>query len=146
MAEQIIVKSELEMKRWFEANFKKLGYDQIIKRDGGTFPDFKMLKNGKEIGVELETKSSHFVLHNHDVKKVDEIVCIDRDIELGIPIIKIKELAYQPRQERISATIDDKLLKKIRKILESGNKYRNMSHLVETAIKKFAEEEIKNEK
>ncbi|MBU3913447.1 MAG: hypothetical protein KKB21_01775 [Nanoarchaeota archaeon] len=143
MAEQIIVKSELEMRNWFEANFKKLGYDKIIESGGKYFPDFKMLKNGKEVGVELETQSSRFVLHKHDIRKVDEVVCIDRDVELGIPIIKIKELAYQPKQERVSATIDEILSKKIRGILKSGSKYRNMSHLIETALKKFVEEESK---
>ncbi|MFH1711390.1 MAG: hypothetical protein ABH840_03700 [Nanoarchaeota archaeon] len=143
----MIVKSELEMKKWFENNFNKLGYDQIIKRDGGGFPDFRMLRKGKEIGVELETKSSHFVLHKHDVTKVDEIVCIDKDLELGIPIIKIKELVYHPRIERICATIDDKMVMKIREILENSNgKYRNMSHLIETAIIRLLNEEKIKEK
>ena len=141
MADKITVKSELEMKKWFENNFNKLGYDKIIKKDGGDFPDFRMLRKGKEIGVELETKSSHFVLHKHDVKKVDEVVCIDRDLELGIPIIKIKELVYHPRIERVCVTIDDKLVMKIREILEnSDGQYRNRSHFIEKAIKKFVEE------
>ena len=143
MADKITVKSELEMKKWFENNFEKLGYDKIIKKDGGTFPDFMMLRKGKEIGVELETQSSHFILHKHDVKKVDEVICIDRDLELGIPIIKIKEMVYHPKIERVSATMDGKLVKRLRNILESSDKYRNMSHLIETAIEKFLKEENK---
>lgn len=41
-------------------------------------------------------------------------------------------------KERVSATIDKETKKLIEKILKKGN-YRNISHLIETAIKKMAE-------
>ena len=45
-------------------------------------------------------------------------------------------------KERISATVDEKTIKLIEVILKKG-KYRNKSHFIEDAIKKFAEEESK---
>jgi len=45
-------------------------------------------------------------------------------------------------KERISATIDKETKKLIEGVLKKGN-YRNISHLIETAIKKIAKEEKK---
>jgi len=47
-------------------------------------------------------------------------------------------------KERVSATIDKETKELIEEILKKGN-YRNISHLIETAIKKMAQEE-KNDK
>jgi Arc/MetJ-type ribon-helix-helix transcriptional regulator len=46
-------------------------------------------------------------------------------------------------KERISATVDDKTVKAIERILKNG-KFRNKSHVIEAAIEKFAESQ--NEK
>jgi Arc/MetJ-type ribon-helix-helix transcriptional regulator len=46
-------------------------------------------------------------------------------------------------KERISATLDPKTIKEIEKIMKSG-RYRNVSHLVEDAIKEVGRR--KNEK
>lgn len=95
MAEKIIkVKNEFEMKKWFEKNFKKLGYSQIINKDGGIFPDFVMLRDGKKVRVELETISSNFLLHNHNITKVDELVCIEKNIDFFI-VIEASRLPYK---------------------------------------------------
>ena len=45
-------------------------------------------------------------------------------------------------KERISATVDEETIKILDKILKEG-KYRNKSHLIETAIEFFAREGIK---
>jgi len=42
-------------------------------------------------------------------------------------------------KERISATVDEDTIKLIDNILKKGE-YRNKSHFIEKAIKKFAEE------
>ena len=47
-------------------------------------------------------------------------------------------------KERISATVEKETKNLIKIILKKG-KYRNISHLIETAIKKIAKEE-KNER
>lgn len=127
------IRSELEFKKWFEKNFKKLGYSKIIRKDNGKFPDFIMLKKGKEIRVELETLSSNFIFHKHDKEKVDEIVCIKKDVDIKIPIIEIKELRYISRIKRISATVNEETINIINLLLKDGN-YRNKSHVIEKAI------------
>jgi len=135
-----IIRTEREFKVWFEKNFRKVGYSKIIKDNKGKFPDFIMLKNNKKIGVELETLSSNFILHKHDFKKVDELVCIKENIKLPIKTLVLNQLTYKSRITRISATVDKETKELIKDILKRGN-YRNISHLIETAIKKIAKEE-----
>ncbi|MDP3027743.1 MAG: hypothetical protein Q8N63_08625 [Nanoarchaeota archaeon] len=48
-------------------------------------------------------------------------------------------------KERVSATIDKETKNLIEDMLKKGN-YRNISHIIETAIKKIAKEEEKNGK
>ena len=135
------IKNEFMLKKWFENNFKKLGYSKIIRRDNGTFPDFIMLRNNKELRVELETLSSNFILHKHNKDNVDEIVCIKKDIEIGLPVIEIEGLDYIGKA-RISFTVDKKTANIIKNLLEDSN-FRNMSHVVELAIIALAEKEGK---
>lgn len=129
------INSEKGLKEWFMINYRKIGYSKIIKKDSGDFPDFIMLKNGKKVRVELETLTSNFLLHNHNIKKVDEIVCIKKDISLPLSIIEIKELKYVPKIIRTTFTVDPKTVELINEILKkSGHKYRNKSHLIEQAV------------
>lgn len=86
----IRIKNEADFQNWFKKNYKKLGFQKIIRYDNMRFPDFIVLENGKKIRVELEIKSSHFNLHRHDSKKVDKVICIINDEKLNIPIIKVK--------------------------------------------------------
>jgi len=129
-----IIRSELEFSKWFKKNFKKLGYDEIVKDKKGKFPDFIMLRKGKNVGVELETLSSNFILHKHDITKVDEIVCIKKDIRLKVPVREVKGLKYSSRITRVSATIDEETMNIVKELLKEG-KYRNKSHIIEEAIK-----------
>lgn len=48
-------------------------------------------------------------------------------------------------KERVSATVDKETKKLIEDILKKGS-YRNISHIIETAIKKIAKEEKKWER
>ncbi len=132
----MMVRNESEFKDWFLDNFKTLGYSKIIKDNKGKFPDFFMLKNNKKIGVELETLLSNFILHRHNAEKVDEVVCIIKDISLKVPTIKVEGLKYESNTKRISATIDEKTEKIIEELLKKGI-YRNKSHVIEEAIKFF---------
>ena len=127
------IRSEDELKKWFIVNYKKLGYDKIVKGDTGIFPDFIMCKKGDEISVELETLSSNFLLHGHDISKVDEVVCVKEDVDLGVPTTEIKDFEFSPRVKRISATIDEETDKLLDKLLKDGT-YRNKSHIIEKAI------------
>ena len=137
-----VVKSEKEMKKWFEKHYSDLGYSEIIRRDIHTCPDFIMKKNGEIVGVELETLLSNFLLHKHDIKNVDEIVCVEKDIDLpiGVPIITIPALKFISRVRRISFTVDPETIERIKRLVKSGE-FRNASHVVERAIKHLKEVE-----
>lgn len=142
---KILIQSESEFKKWFVENYKKLGYSMILRKDIGEFPDFIMLKNKKKVKVELETLSSHFILHKHDIHKVDEIVCIikDKDID-NIIVNEIPYLTYESKITRISATIDKETEELIDFIVK--NSYcRNQSHAIELAIQILGKE-VKNGK
>lgn len=130
---------EKELSKWFIKNHKSLGYEEIVRNNNGRFPDFTMKKDGKEIGVELETLSSNFILHKHNPKKCDEIVCVRNDKEIGINTIEISELNFTPKIVRVSATIEEDTHEKLMEIMKRGN-YRNMSHAVESIILSFKEE------
>ena len=98
----IKVKDESDFRNWFKENYKTLGFQKIIKSHTKKYPDFIMLRNNKEIKIELETKSSNFLKHHHSVGKVDEVVCIIKDIELNLPIIKISDLKLVEFKEKDS--------------------------------------------
>jgi len=127
------IKTEFEFSKWFEKNFRKLGYSEIIRKDIGIFPDFIMKRGQKKVRVELETLSSNFVLHKHDKRKVDEVVCIKKDINIGISTREVRELNFIGGKVRISATIDKKTMNLVEVIMQRGS-YRNKAHLVEDAI------------
>jgi len=133
-----MMKNEFEFKKWFENNYTKLGYNKIIRKDNGTFPDFIMMKDGKRIRVELETMSSNFKLHKHPINKVDEIVCIKKDVDLDVHTIEVSELDFQPIQ-RICVTLDESTIEILKKLVKDG-KYRSLSHAAEELIKGNAHE------
>jgi len=86
----IKIRNESDLQNWFKKNYKKLGFSDIIKYDSQRFPDFIMLENGKEVRIELEIKASNFLLHKHPKNKVDRVICIEKDVELGIPTLELK--------------------------------------------------------
>ncbi len=132
------IENELGLKKWFEKNYKKLGYSKILRKDNGTFPDFIMERAGRIIRVELETDASHFILHGHDKDKVDEVVCIYKDLELDLPTREIDELKFIGRKKTITATVEKGTSKKIEKLIKE-KKYRNKSHFIEDAINSLLE-------
>lgn len=111
-----IVKTEKEFSDWFKMNYEKYGFSKIVRKNISTSPDFIMLKKGKEVGVELETLASNFILHKHDIKKIDFVLCLVKDLELGIPLIKVKELIFKPKYRRITLSLDDKVYKEFQKV------------------------------
>jgi hypothetical protein len=110
MSEDLIIRNEKQFAEWFKKNYKNLGYSGIVRGDIKTCPDFVMLREGKGVGVELETLASNFILHKHDLKKVDEIVCLVKDIELGKPIIVASGVEHRI-PITISIKVDEELLK-----------------------------------
>ncbi|MEK6844027.1 MAG: hypothetical protein AABX83_01225 [Nanoarchaeota archaeon] len=88
----IRIGNEGDFGNWFRKNYKKLGFSSIFKDNKDRFPDFTMLENNKKIRVELEIKSSNFLLHKHSINDVDKVICIEKDIELKVPIIVVDNI------------------------------------------------------
>ena len=111
-----VIKNESELKEWFVHNYKKIGYTGIVRKDIGKCPDLIMLRDGKEVQVELETSASNFLTHKHPLDKVDEIVCVIKDLELDKPIIVIEELELaQKPNVKVTLSFDDKVYKQFQK-------------------------------
>lgn len=109
-----IIKNEKQFAKWFKENYKTLGFSKIVRGDISRCPDFVMLRDGKEIGVELETFASNFLVHKHNYNKVDEIVCLVKDVELGKPVKEIKELTFEGNQ-KVTLSINSIVYKKFQK-------------------------------
>tara|TARA_Y100000310_G_C20482744_1_gene715480 strand:- start:253 stop:735 length:483 start_codon:yes stop_codon:yes gene_type:complete len=88
----IKIRNELDLTNWFKQNYKKLGFSKIIKFNSSSFPDFIMLEGNKEIRIELEMKSSNFILHKHPINEVDRVICVTEDQKLPIPTIIIPDV------------------------------------------------------
>ncbi|MBD3249449.1 hypothetical protein GF336_05370 [Candidatus Woesearchaeota archaeon] len=114
-----IIKNEKEFADWFKDNYKKLGFSKIVRPDISRCPDFIMLKDGKNVNVELETVASNFLVHKHDLDKVDEIICLVKDTELGKPITDVKELRFNgPR--KVTLSIDSNVYQRYKKYCEEN--------------------------
>ena len=85
------IKNEFELRNWFKKNYKSLGFSKILKDNSKGFPDFIMLEKGKKVRIELEIKSSNFILHKHSSKEVDKVICIYKDVKLDIPVIELQD-------------------------------------------------------
>ena len=134
----MIIKKESEFKNWFRKNYRKFGFSKIVRDDIGECPDFIMLRDKKEVGVELETLASNFELHSHHKDEIDEIICIVNNRDLNIPTTEAKGLEFQGK-ERTSFTVDKGTVKIIDSLVKTG-KYRNRSHAVEVAIELLKKE------
>jgi len=107
-----VIKNESELKEWFVHNYKKFGYTGIVRKDIGQCPDLIMLRDGKEVQVELETSASNFLTHKHLLDKVDEIVCVTKDLELDKPVIVIEELELAQKPNiKVTLSFDEKIYK-----------------------------------
>jgi len=94
----IKIRNETDLRNWFKKNYKKLGFSKIVKSNTNKFPDFVMLEKGKKVKVELETKSSNFILHKHPKKNI-KLICIIEDIKIDIPTIVIDKIRLMKFEE-----------------------------------------------
>ncbi len=98
-----IIKNEEDLDKWFKKNYKKLGYTKIVKDNNGAFPDYIMLRDKKEVRVELEVHSSNFKIHKHDVRKADEIVCLKHTANYNPPLRIIEINRFIKEGPRVKA-------------------------------------------
>jgi hypothetical protein len=85
----IAIRDESDLHNWFKKNYEKLGFTKILKYNASGFPDFIMQEKDKRVKLELEIKASNFILHKHDPSKVDKVICIEKNVELDIPVIEL---------------------------------------------------------
>lgn len=95
----IKIRNESDLRNWFKKNYKKLGFSKILKSNTKKFPDFIVLENRKKFYVELETKSSNFILHKHPNKKNVIVICIINDVKLKVPTIVIDKIRLMKFEE-----------------------------------------------
>lgn len=89
---------------WFKENYCLFGFDKIVKENKRSFPDFILMKKGKEIRVEIETLSSNFIRHNHNPVEVDMVICLLNDMELTVPTLEITPFEYESIRTTINIT------------------------------------------
>lgn len=111
----IRIRDESDFHNWFKNNYKKLGFDKIIQFDRGEFPDFIMQKNNKICRVELEVFSSNFILHKHDPKKVDLVICAFEDIKLNIPVKVVENIKMIRFDQKTPFSFEDQIYKLFKK-------------------------------
>ena len=111
----IRIRNESDLQNWFKKNYKKLGFSKILRYDEGKFPDFIMLENGQKIRVELEIKSSNFLLHKHSINKVDKVICIKKDVKLDVPIIELKNFQLVPYNSKTLYSLQNQILNEIKR-------------------------------
>lgn len=134
-----IIKNERQFADWFRKNYKKIGYSKIIRGDISRCPDFIMLKDGKEVGVELETIASNFLAHKHDFNKVDEILCMVKDVELSKPVKEVKELKFEGNI-KVTLSIDSRVYSDFQDYCE------NHAIMLSKKIELFMKSELKEVK
>ena len=135
----IRIKNELELITWFKKNFHKLGFEELINYNAKGFPDFILKENGEKVRVEIEIKSSNFLIHKHPLDKVDKVICIKKDVELGIPIIELKN--FKLVNKDTSFSLKNKILKLFKKnnILTTSEIYKELNIQWSTAEKYLLE-------
>jgi len=84
-------RNEFEVIFVFAKFHKQLGVKEIKSLKSHTSPDcVAIMEDGSEKRIEFEYKSSNFILHKHDPKGCDMIICwIDDAEKLSIPIIDL---------------------------------------------------------
>jgi hypothetical protein len=127
----------------FIDNYKKFGYEKIIRRDIGICPDLIMLRNGKEIRLELETKASHFLAHKHSFDSVDEIICVHKDIELKKPTIEVEELIFEPLRTKVTLSLDSETYKRFQKFC--GNNDIALSKRIDRLINNELKDKLRGD-
>lgn len=145
---------ESALRLWFIDNFGKLGYEQIIggSQEGWkrSIPDFVVLKNNQKIRVELETVSSHFILHHHMPQQVDEVVCFVKDKNLPVKVVEVKDMVNKEILDQYSKKViyqqkcDELLLYDnnwmlIKDLINASYVYEYLEELSQSNPKKFLE-------
>lgn len=107
----IKIGNENHIRRWIKEHYKELGFDTVR---GTVSPDMIATKDGKEVKVEIETRSSNFIKHGHPSNYADLVICAEKDCELPIPIYEIEDAEYLEGWGAVKFGIDFKILQLLR--------------------------------
>lgn len=111
----IRIKNESDLKNWFKKNYMSLGFEKILRQDQMEFPDFVVLERGKRKRIELEINSSNFILHGHSIKKVDKVICLKNDINLGVPTVELKGFRVVGKLAKTHYSLENQIYKIFKK-------------------------------
>ncbi|MBT7706051.1 hypothetical protein HN747_01250 [archaeon] len=134
---KIIIKNEKQFSAWFRENFKQLGFDGMVRGDISRCPDYIMLRDGKEIRVELETLASNFLAHKHSYDDVDEIWCLVEDVKLEKLTVTVENLKFEG-PKKVTLSIESDVYDKFQKYCEKNAIM--LSKKVEIFMNDFLEE------
>lgn len=67
------------------------------------FPDAIILYNDDKIAVEFEYRSSNFILHKHDIRQCDMVICWKKDCELPIPIVELSTHGWTTKKYNLGS-------------------------------------------
>lgn len=139
--------NEKQFAEWFEINFRLLGFDQIVEKPAKC-PDYIMLRGISKVRVELETMSGNFILHRHDPKDVDLVICLLKNKDLPVKILELNAFDYTPptptetNNTKVSLDIPDELYYKLK---EYNRTHRdrpiNMSGMFQECIERILNKE-----
>jgi Arc/MetJ-type ribon-helix-helix transcriptional regulator len=111
---------------WFENNFKKLGFKEIVEKTKAT--DYKVIDgNGKRKSVKLELIGEDFIRHKHDPKVFDLVVCVysDTDSVNGVPVVAVVDpesltkQMFEPKKKQPTVMVPEQLYKKVNDWIKS---------------------------
>lgn len=128
---------------WIRKNYRVLGFDRIIKENvRGASPDFIFEKEGKNIKVEVETLSSHFLIHKHKPSDFDLVICLVEDKKIPVKTIVVNGLEFDdPNSYFTNIRISSEDKKRLSKY-----KIHNNQSFQEVIKILLDEKEVKNER
>lgn len=95
-----------------------------------------MKKKDQTLEVELETKSSHFIKHDHNPEKTDLVICIEEDKELPVETYLLNSFKLKRNKTtKISAQVSLKTRNKIEK--HADKKEISTSELLRRSINQY---------
>lgn len=85
---------EINLDRWFRKNYNIFGFTDIV-RSNIKDTDYLCKYENRYFYIELEYRSGNFILHGHDSKSVNAVICYEKDVDLDIPVIPLLDLSKE---------------------------------------------------
>jgi hypothetical protein len=109
---------------------------------GTRYPDAVLQKNGETWNTEFEYMASNFVLHGHDCRECDLIVCWINDLHgFVIPIVALSEIGW----ESLSPAKAEPLLKELQYWRQLSRRLEKENKALRASIADLEETELKEE-